>query len=192
MTRTAHSIVPRRIFLDTCAFQALADCGGFIFDADNFPVPTDFRPGQCPQVVARLDAWEILDPLRWIFRFNERAQFDWIVSAKSIEEVDAGGDGYRSAYARDIADHSRVCLVDDPPTEDSGKAAAYIASPKCGFVSQKDKALLVEAAEAGCDTFLTIEKRLPRVADDLLRKVPLWIATPATLWASLVPHVKGL
>lgn len=192
MTLKAHTVVPRRIFLDTCAFQALADCGGFIFDSDDFPLPTDFRPGQCPQVVARPDAREILQPLRWIFLFDERAQFDWIVSRKSLEEVDAGGDSYRSSYVRDIAEHSWACLRDNPPTEDADEVAAYVASPKCGFLSQKDKALLIEAAEAGCDTFLTIERRLPRVAEVLLRKVPLMIATPANLKAILEPYVNGL
>jgi hypothetical protein len=70
--------------------------------------------------------------------------------------------------------------------------AAYIAGPKCGFLSKKDKGLLVEAAAAGCDNFLAIERRLPRVADSLLKQVPLLIATPATLWAILEPHVKDL
>ncbi|MEP9373318.1 hypothetical protein [Mesorhizobium sp. KR1-2] len=190
MKPTARIVVPRRIFLDTCAFQVLADCGGFIFDADEFPLPSDFRPGKCPQVVSRPDAREVLEPLRWIFRFDERAHFDWIVSRKLLEEVDAGGDRYRSSYVRDIADHSWACLSDNPPTEYADEVAAYIASPKCGFVSQKDKALLVEAAAAGCDTFLTIEHRLPKVANSLLKQVPLLIATP--LWAILKPHVRGL
>jgi DNA-binding FadR family transcriptional regulator len=38
MTRSQADIVPRRIFLDTCTFQAFADCGGFVFDADEFPL----------------------------------------------------------------------------------------------------------------------------------------------------------
>jgi len=192
MVSAASTIVPRRIFLDTCAFQALADCGGFIFDADDLPEPADFLPGTCPQILMRSDAWEVLESLRRIFRFNDRAQFDWIVSSGSLQEIDAGSDRDRSSYARDIARHSSVCLIDNPPSEAAEKIAEYIAGPKCGFLSQKDKRLLVEAAAAGCDTFLTIEQRLPRVADSLLRKVPLLIATPVTLWATLEPHIKGL
>lgn len=184
--------VPRRIFLDTCTFQAISDCGGFIFDADDFPVPTDYPPGRCPQVVSRPDAREILEPLRWVFRFNERAHFDWIVSERSMREVDAGGNRRRSTYVRDIADHSIVCLSDNPPSEDAARAAINLAGPRLGFVSQKDKALLVEAAALGCDTFLTIERRLPRVTKMLLKMAPLWIETPASLWAILGPHLRGL
>jgi hypothetical protein len=68
----------------------------------------------------------------------------------------------------------------------------YINGPKCGFLSEKDKRLLAEAATAECNVFLTIEKRLPRVADAVLQEIPLLIATPASLWMLLEPHVRGL
>lgn len=192
MTQALHSIVPRRIFLDTCTFQAVADCGGFIFDAEELPRPSDYGHGQCPQVVARPDSQDILEALRWIFLFNERAHFNWIVSRGSVEEVDACGDRYRSSYIRDIADHSWTCLVDEPPTHAAVCVSEYINSPKCGFLSKKDKALLSEAAAAGCDTFLTIERRLPKVANNLLKNVPLMITTPTSLWSMLEPYVRSL
>lgn len=192
MTPAARDIVPRRIFLDTCTFQALADCGGFVFGEDNFPQTTHYRSGRCPQVLRRSDAREILECLRSIFLFNERAQFDWIVSGGSLKEVDAGGDQYRSSYIRDIIDHSSICLSENPPTETADTMATYIAGPNCGFLSAKDKRLLVEAAAADCDVFLTIEKRLPRMAGAVLREIPLLIATPTSFWALLEPHLRGL
>lgn len=189
--RAPHDIVPRRIFLDTCTFQALVDCGEFIFEGEGPPREDHYRPGTCPQVVRRADAVEILTSLQRIFLFNDRAQFDWIVSVGSLREVDAGDDRYRSAYVRDIIDHSLICLNENPPSELAERMAAHVSGPKCGFFSKKDKRLLAEAAAAECDVFLTIEKRLPRMADAVLREIPLLITTPTGLWALLEPHVGG-
>lgn len=188
----AHSIRPNRIFLDTCTFQALGDCGGFIFGEEEFPERKDYARGACPQVLTRPDAAEILINLRNIFLFNARAHFDWIVSHRSLAEIDAAGDRSRSLYARDIIDHSSICLSENPPPETAAATAKIISGPAFGFISEKDRQLLVDAAACGCDTFLTIENRLPRIADAVLRKVPLLIATPERLWAVLSSHLKGL
>lgn len=188
----AHAIIPRRIFLDTCTFQVLGDCGGFVFGEDDYPEVADYAPGRAPQVLRRPDAEEILVPLKRIFLFNDRANFDWIVSETSIAEVDAAGDHYNSNYVRDIIDHSLACLVDHPPTDVAEKMARLIESGECGSFGIKDRQLMIEAAAAECDVFLTIEKRLPRNADAVLRKIPLLITTPAHLWQRLVPHLVGL
>lgn len=185
------AIVPRRIFLDTCTFQALWDCGGYVFAEDEFPERTDYHPNHCPQVLKRADAADVLDCLRNIFLFDERAQFDWIVSRSSLKEVDDRGDQRASVYVRDIMDHSAICLSENPPGEEAARMAAYLSGPKCGFLSAKDRQLLEEAATAGCNVFLTIEKRLPRVAGTVIREIPLLITTPAGLWALLEPHLKG-
>lgn len=191
-TAPPRFIAPNRIFLDTCTFQALCDCGGFIFGEDEFPERNDYAPGACPQVLIRPDAAEILISLRNIFLFDDRAHFDWIVSRQSLAEIDAAGNHSRSVYARDVIDHSSICLSENPPPDTAAATAKIMSGPAFGFISEKDRQLLVDAAACGCDTFLTIEKRLPRSADAVLRKVPLLIATPERLWTLLYPHLQGL
>lgn len=190
--RVPSDIVPARIFLDTCTFQALADCGDFIFEGEGPPREGDYRPGMCPQVVHRPDGIDILSSLRNIFLFNDRAQFDWIVSSGSLDEVDAGRDRYRSTYIRDIVGHSLICLDENPPSDLANMMMSYVTGPKCGFFSKKDRRLMAEAAAAECDVFLTIEKRLTRSSDAVLREIPLLITTPSGLWTLLEPHVVGL
>lgn len=70
--------------------------------------------------------------------------------------------------------------------------AAIMQDPTFGNISDKDRRLLIEAAGLQCNIFLTIEKKLPKQADSILKKVPLLIATPITFWQMLEPHIKGL
>jgi hypothetical protein len=189
----AERIVPHRISLDTCAFQAVADCGGYVFGEDPCPGIEDFRSGEVPQVIRRPDGRDILDSLKAIFAFNHRANFDWIVAPSSLAEIDAAGDPSRSRYARDIIDHSDICLAEDPPSDAAKTMAELLAGPTFHKkISYKDRQLLVDAAAADCDHFLTIEKRLPKQAPVVLRHIPLVICSPMDFWKKLAPHIRGL
>lgn len=192
MPYTSADIVPSRIFLDTGTFQAIADCGGYVFGEDPLPKTEDFDPSAVPQVIRRNDGESILESLRAIFTFNDRAQFDWVVSPASLSEIDAAGDHWRSRYARDILDHTEVCLSENPPSAAAEIMADLIRGPSFGNISAKDRKLLIEAAAADCDVFLTIEKRLPRQAHVFLKRIPILVATPMTLWEKLRPHLCGL
>jgi hypothetical protein len=114
------------------------------------------------------------------------------VSETSIAEVDAARDRYNSGYVRDVIEHSAMCLADHPPTDTAATMVEHIVSGACGSFSEQDKRLLIEAARAECDVFLTIERRLPKNAAAVLRKIPLLIATPSVLWGMLEPRVVGL
>ena len=95
-------------------------------------------------------------------------------------------------YARDVLDHAEICLSENPPT-DAAKAMAEIVEGRSFHnVSSKDRRLLLDAAAAECDHFLTIEKRLPRQAPMVLKRIPLLICTPMTLWEKLTPYVRNL
>lgn len=185
-------IIPNRIYLDTGTFQAIADCGGYVFGEDPMPQVEDYRPNAAPQVVRRPDGALILQCLRAIFAFDDRAHFDWVVSPASLSEIDAAGDAFRSRYARDVLDHTEVCLMDNPPSESAVVMSTLLESPAFGNISAKDRKLLIDAAAADCDVFLTIEKRLPRQAHVILKQIPLLVATPMTLWEKLRPHLCGL
>jgi len=83
-------------------------------------------------------------------------------------------------------------LAENPPTEATLFAPELLEGRSFGNISAKDRKLLVDAAAAGCDTFLTIEKRLPKQASVILKRIPLFVATPMTLWEKLRPHLRGL
>lgn len=192
MNFPTSDIVPRRIYLDTGAFQAIEECGGFIFGEDDMPEVEDFGHSARPQILQRPDGQEIVQSLRWIFLFDHRAMFDWIVSPASLAEIDAARCGARSRCARDVMDHSLVCVAENPPSPAAMEMAKAMADPSFASLSPADRKLLIEAATLECNVFLTIEKKLPKNAKAVLKRVPLLIATPIELWVMLEPHVKGL
>jgi hypothetical protein len=71
--------LPRRIYLDTSTLQKLYDFSGEIFEGDPFqPV------GRAARVQSLADE---IDALRMIFMVNERAMFEFVVTAASLREV---------------------------------------------------------------------------------------------------------
>jgi hypothetical protein len=182
----SFDLSPRRIFLDTCTVQAISDCGNYVFGEDAFE---DIVPSQ---ITRRRDGAEMLHALRKIFLFDDRAAFDWIVSTSSIAETDRRRDRNQSSYIRDILDHSEIRINENPPDESAERYAADIDDRYFNFLSRSDRWLVQEAIFAGCDTFLTIENRLTKSSEPILRRVPLLIANPITLWANLEPHLAGL
>ncbi|WP_152630651.1 hypothetical protein [Thalassospira sp. HJ] len=192
MSFSPDDIIPSRIYLDTGTFQAIADCGGYVFGEDSLPKLEDYSSKYVPQVIKRPDGEDILRCLRAIFAFNNRAHFDWIVSPASLAEIDAAGVFERSRYARDVFAHTNACLLDSPPSATATAMAELLEGRALGNISEKDRKLLIEAAATDCDVFLTIEKRLPKQAGVILKQIPLLVATPTTLWAKLRPHLRGL
>jgi hypothetical protein len=69
----------RRLFLDSCTAQRLRDYGGYVYQGE--PVDELARIHRIPDGVENLTA------LRNIFLVNERALFEWIVSAGSLDEA---------------------------------------------------------------------------------------------------------
>ncbi|MDQ0511215.1 hypothetical protein [Ancylobacter amanitiformis] len=192
MAFVSDSIIPRRLFLDTGTFQAIADCGGYVFGEDPLPHADDFPSDAVPQILRRSDGEDILDSLREIFTFNDRAHFDWILSSSSLAEIDAAKNVRLSRYARDIIQHSEICLTENPPRRFATTMASFFQGSVFGNLSSKDRNLLLDAAASDRDHFLTIEKRLPKQAHVILKYVPLVICSPSELWTKPVPHLSGL
>jgi len=71
--------LPRRIFLDSCTAQTLRRYGGAIHEGEL--VPESDRIYRIPDGIANVEA------LASIFRLNERALFEWIVSDASLKEA---------------------------------------------------------------------------------------------------------
>jgi hypothetical protein len=176
-----HSLesLPRRIFLDSCTAQTLRDYDGYICEGE--PIPKSDRIRRIPDGIANVEA------LRNIFLVNERALFEWIVSAASMQEAHEKRDAGHHQWLWDIADHSEVCLEGDGPTAESAALAARLDEPKFGYLSKKDRLLLRQSVFLRCEAFLTVERRLPRNAAHLQREIGIRVLTPVTHWNMLRP-----
>jgi hypothetical protein len=162
--------LPRRIFLDSCTAQTLRNYGGYIYDAE--PILASDRIHRVTEGIANVEA------LRCIFSVNERAHFEWIVSRGSMQEAHDKGDPGHMQWLWDIAAHSEVCLEGDGPTAESEALGARLDEPTFGCLSQKDRLLLRHAIVLRCEAFLTVERRLPRNAPHIDRKLGIRILTP--------------
>src|SRR6476659_7823719 len=88
--------LPRRIFLDSCTAQTLGTYGGAIHEGE--PIPENDRIHEIPDGIANVEA------LARIFRVNERAMFEWIVSEASLQEASDKQDRRHMQWLFDIAD----------------------------------------------------------------------------------------
>lgn len=173
--------IPQRVFLDTNIVDCLVKWDECVFE--NI-VPPDDIPGQLASDIASL---------RHIFAVGSRAQWDIIVSARTIGELSNTSDpsmrerlvnygvelvGYGTAngtaeedhrYARDFARRAR----------DSSFLAA--------LPHPEDRALLAEAVAFGCDVFCTRDLKSIHNKRDLLRQIPLRILTPGEWWQHIRP-----
>jgi len=94
--------IPRRIFLDSSALQALQDYGGFLYE--NEPLAVNDRIHRDPKGIAKLEA------LRLIMQIAERAPFEFALSGNSFVEVHGKGDSRYLQWAYDVLDHWLACL----------------------------------------------------------------------------------
>ena len=71
-------------------------------------------------------------------------------------------------------------------------AQGFDESGGFGYLSRKDAALIRDALLCECDTFLTVERKLPRNADHLSSALGLEIMRPPEMWEVMRPYLGGL
>lgn len=178
------SALPRRIFLDSCTVQTMYRYGAFVFEHEPLPEGSG--------ILGVPSARENLEALWLIFRVNERAGFEWMVSDRSFNEA-TGPRGCQShaGWLAEVAHHAAVCLADSGGLDAlSIERAARLEGRQFGYLSLKDRLLLQDAIALQCDAFLTMEKRLPRCADHLYRETGLLVLNPLTHWRMLEPWAR--
>ena len=178
-TVTAWLSLPRRIYLDSCTLQAMYDFGGVVFEAEPF------EPfGRA----AKVEGFQgELDALRMIFLVNQRAMFEFVVTETNLREVvDRGRPGY-TQWVHDVRDTWLVQSAggDIPPW---GRTFEH---RRFGRISVKDRILLQDALDLGCDAFMTMEKKLPTNAAFIEEWTGLRVMRPSTCWG-LLDHWANL
>lgn len=174
---------PFRIFLDSNALQALYEHGGTIFDGEEYAAG-GARSG------ANVDD---VEALRLIFHPGLRDAFEFALSNNSIAEVAAARSSPYLQWAFDVLDYWEVCLREGDPSQGWGlRAAQRLGTPDLGYLSAKDRGLIRDALLLECDTFLTIERRLPRNGDHLRHQTGLQVVRPPELWARVRPALSGI
>ena len=174
----AWQLLPRRIYLDTSTLQALYDYGGVIWEDEAFH-PTG-RPAKDENLEEQLPS------LSKIFQVNERAMFEFVTTEATLVEVsDRGQPRYRQ-WVDDVRDTWLVQSADSevPPWGQTFYHRRF------GMISRKDRILLQDALDLGCDAFMTMEKRLPRNAEFIERMTGLRVMRPTDYWALLEPWAK--
>ncbi len=163
--------VPWRIYLDTGTLQTIFDYGGPIWE--NEPIELTGRERSVAGLADHIEA------LRKIMAVNERSQFEFVVTAASLREVDARQDPRYAQWVRDVLD---VWLV-----QSDGHQPESLGAGRPGSVSAKDWLLLSDAVDYRCDAFLTMERRLATQAPVIERKLGIRLMNPTSLWDLLAP-----
>jgi predicted nucleic acid-binding protein len=167
--------IPARVFLDTNVVNLLVKHRETIFEL-----------GQMPSTLADARTNEI-EALTHIFQVGQRANWDLVASAKTIEEISRTQDpGVRD----DLLDYVRGLVEID--TEDSKHAASLgrrlmDASIVSILRDRSDRELLGNAIGLGCDAFCTCDHKTIVDKRDLLPKLPLRILTPVEWWKHIKP-----
>jgi hypothetical protein len=163
--------LPRRIYLDTSTLQTLFDYGELIWENQE-PVLSS-RAGRVQGFTDELEA------LRLIFQVNERAMFEFVVTAASLREVQGKNDPRYTQWVYDVLD---TWLI-----QSSGYQPPSSERPRIGTVSVKDWALLSDALDNACDAWLTMETKLTTQAATIEKVTGLRVMRPSTFWELLAP-----
>jgi hypothetical protein len=167
--------LPRRIYLDTSTLQTIHDFGEQIFDGVSF-----IAAGRAARVQG---LGEEIDALRRVLLVNQRAMFELVVTASSLREVVARGDRSYLQWVLDVRETWQV----QSSNEREPEPGTLLQDQRFGMISRKDGKLIQEALDWRCEAFLTMERRLPRVAQYLHSQTGLRLLRPSDYWRLLAP-----
>jgi hypothetical protein len=171
--------LPRRIFMDSCIVQTLRKYGEFIYDGVMI---------RSRDVIHRIpDGLDNVEALRAICQVTSRALFQWIVSDASRREAAAKGDAGHLQWLFEIDNYGRAFLDETGPSAESQALAAKLGEPKFGYLGAGDRILLRDAIFLRCDSFLTVERKLPKNAVHIQRELGIRVLTPIGYWELLRP-----
>jgi hypothetical protein len=190
---TKFSILPGRILLDTCILDALYEEGEYVFEGYYSQSPNDEGPD------------EDLRALRTIFKVNERAQFQFLVSPLTVAEVaniqDFSERERRLRWVLDVLDHWLIMLdeIEDRIKHGGTVRHRFKLSPELQEIEENlmevndfrrdpfDRLLLLQYKMANCDAFLTIDKDTIWRHRETLTRLKITVLRPSEFWNLLQP-----
>lgn len=159
--------------------QTLKKYGEYIYDGGEIS-DTD--------VIHRIpDGPENVEALRAICQVTSRALFQWIVSNAGHQEAQAKGNSDHLQWFLEIDHYARVFLEETGPSPESEALAARLDEVMFGYLGAGDRILLQDAIFLQCDSFLTMERNLPRNAAHIERELGIRVLTPISYWERLRP-----
>jgi hypothetical protein len=175
--------LPKRLFLDSSALQAILRHGEFIWE-NVTPEPSEHLYRSFVRFFDELDA------LRHILQLNQRASFDIVVSEASLCEVAAKGEPSYTRYAEAVRAHwlGRINEQQSRAFKGDGEErAAQLDRRAVGYLSIKDKALLLDALALECQAFLTLDAKLAKNARHIEAVGGIRVLRPSDYWTLLRP-----
>lgn len=129
-----------------------------------------------------------LEALRKIMLLDDRAMFDFIVSRKSFEEVQASINIHLLNLFSRFAEHVEAIFFEYNSLEGTGeKISDLLDGPQFGYLSLDDRLLLKHAVLLECDAFLTLDLKLTTHSMHLKRVLGIDVLTPSGLWNLIKP-----
>ena len=146
-----------RIFINSCTVQTMREYGEFIYDSGS--ISDSNKIHRIP------DGFENVMALRDICQVTSRALFQWIVSDASRQEARAKGDPDHLQWLYEVAHYARAFLDERPAQRLRAKRSRPVStSPNSAILGQGDRILLQDAIFLQCNSFLTMERKLPKNA----------------------------
>lgn len=171
--------LPQRIFLDSSTLQTLQQYGGFIYEYEDLPLDDQIRRDR--------NGVEKLRSLRSIMEITERAPFQFALSENSFVEVRKRGNRKYLQWAYDVLHHWLICLEESGESIYDQTIIDRLSSNSFGYLGSGDRQLISDAIRLGCDTFLTMENKLPKNSDHIQRALNIKVESPNTTWNRIVP-----
>jgi hypothetical protein len=165
--------------MDSCTVQTLGRYGEFIYDGGS--IQPDDKIYKIP------DGFENIASLRDICMVSCRALFQWIVSDSSLQEAQAKLDPYHMQWFYEIAQYARPDIQATGPTPESEALSNRVNEPRFGYLGEGDRVLLQDAILLQCDSFLTMERRLPLNRLHIEAELGIRVLTPVSYWNLLRP-----
>jgi hypothetical protein len=132
-----------------------------------------------------------VEALREIRAVLERGTFELVVSRNNFLEVKAKQDPELLVWMHDLISlWASVMDSYEGGNAFTGKGAEILKKldhKRLGFLSAKDKELLLDAVMFECDTFLTMEERLSKNAKAINRFLGIRVIRPFEHWGMLRP-----
>ena len=185
--------VPGRLLLDTCILNRLQDAGEYIWE------------GVLPEGSDENDVPPDLQALRAIFRVNERASFQFVVSPLTVAEL-ANVQEFvdrerRVRWVLDVLDHWLIMLdeIGDRAreggtvrhrfklSEDLQEFEARLMAISHFRKDPFDRLLLIQCKMGNCDAFLTTDETTIWRHREELRALDMQVLRPSDLWDLLRP-----